>query len=99
MSAPGRQANHDDGLDSFTPDDMSIWIELFYDLSFVAAILIISAAVAHVHPSSGIIWIVLVFAALWWVWFTTTICANRFHMVDLPHRLLLLFQMGAALLR
>ena len=93
MSAPGRQANHDDGLDSVTPDNMSIWIELFYDLSFVAAILIISAAVAHVHPSSGIIWIVLVFAALWWVWFTTTICANRFHMVDLPHRLLLLFQM------
>ena len=72
---------------------MSIWIELFYDLGFVAAILIISVAVAHVHPSSGIIWIVLVFAALWWVWFTTTICANRFHMVDLSHRLLLLFQM------
>ncbi len=93
MSAPGRPANHDDGLDSFTPDHMSIWIELFYDLGFVAAILIISTAVAHVHPSSGIIWIVLVFAALWWVWFTTTICANRFHMVDLRHRLLLLFQM------
>ncbi len=74
-------------------DHMSIWIELFYDLGFVAAILIISAAVAHVHPSSGIIWLVLVFAALWWVWFTTTVCANRFHMVDLPHRLLLLFQM------
>ncbi len=88
-----RQANHDDGLDSPVPDHMSIWIELFYDLGFVAAILIISVAVAHVHPSSGIIWIVLVFAALWWVWFTTTVCANRFRMVDLPHRLLLLFQM------
>jgi low temperature requirement protein LtrA len=93
LSAPGGQASHDDGLDSRTSDQMSIWIELFYDLSFVAAILIISAAVAHVHPSSGIIWLVLVFAALWWVWFTTTVCANRFHMVDLPHRLLLLFQM------
>lgn len=93
MSAPGRQASHDDGLDSRVSDHMSIWIELFYDLGFVAAILIISAAVAHVHPSSGIIWLVLVFAALWWVWFTTTVCANRFHMVDLPHRLLLLFQM------
>ena len=93
MSAPGRQASHDDGLDSRMSDHMSRWIELFYDLGFVAAILIISAAVAHVHPSSGIIWLVLVFAALWWVWFTTTVCANRFHMVDLPHRLLLLFQM------
>jgi low temperature requirement protein LtrA len=93
LSAPGRQVNHDDGLDSPVPDHMSIWIELFYDLIFVAALLILSVAVAHVHPSSGIIWLVLVFAALWWVWFTTTACANRFHMADLPHRLLLLFQM------
>jgi low temperature requirement protein LtrA len=30
---------------------------------------------------------------LWWVWFTTTVCANRFHMSDFPHRLLLLLQM------
>jgi low temperature requirement protein LtrA len=72
---------------------VSRWIELFYDLIFVAALLIFSVAVGHVHPSSGIIWLVLVFAALWWVWFTTTLCANRFHMVDLRHRLLLLFQM------
>ena len=92
MSAPGRQVNHDD-LDSPVPDHMSVWIELFYDLIFVAALLILSVAVTHVHPSSGIIWLVLVFAALWWVWFTTTACTNRFHMADLPHRLLLLFQM------
>ena len=72
---------------------MSTWIELFYDLIFVAAILIFSAAVSHIHPSSDGTWIVLVFAASWWVWFTTTVCANRFHMSDFPHRLLLLFQM------
>ena len=92
MSAPGKLVNHD-GPDSPTTDHMSVWIELFYELIFVAALLIFSVAVAHVHPASGIIWLVLVFAALWWVWFTTTTCANRFHMVDLPHRLLLLFQM------
>jgi low temperature requirement protein LtrA len=74
-------------------DHMSRWIELFYDLIFVAVVLILSVAVAHVHPSSGIIWLVLVFAALWWIWFSTTACANRFHMTDLPHRILLLFQM------
>jgi low temperature requirement protein LtrA len=72
---------------------MSTWIELFYDLIFVAAILIFSAAVEHIHPSYDVTWIVLVFAASWWVWFTTTVCANRFHMSDYPHRLLLLFQM------
>ena len=84
---------NDEGPDSRVLDHMSSWIEFFYDLIFVAAILIFSLAVAHVHPSSGIIWIVLVFAASWWAWFTTTACANRFHMADLPHRLLLLFQM------
>jgi low temperature requirement protein LtrA len=72
---------------------MSTWIELFYDLIFVAAILIFSAAAEHIHPSYDVSWIVLIFAALWWVWFTTTVCANRFHMSDFPHRLLLLFQM------
>jgi low temperature requirement protein LtrA len=76
-----------------TLDHMSTWIELFYDLIFVAAILIFSAAVSHIHPSSDGTWIILVFAASWWVWFTTTVCANRFHMSDFPHRLLLLFQM------
>jgi low temperature requirement protein LtrA len=74
-------------------DHMSTWIELFYDLIFVAAILIFSAAVEHVHPSYDVSWIALVFAASWWVWFTTTVCANRFHMSDFPHRILLLFQM------
>jgi len=74
-------------------DHMSTWIELFYDLIFVAAILIFSAAVEHIHPSYDVSWIVLVFAASWWVWFTTTVCANRFHMSDFYHRQLLLFQM------
>jgi low temperature requirement protein LtrA len=93
LVAPGRRVNHDGGRDSAVPDQMSVWIELFYDLIFVAALLVLSVAVAHAHPSSQITWLVLVFAAVWWVWFTTTVCANRFHMLDLPHRLLLLFQM------
>jgi low temperature requirement protein LtrA len=93
LVAPGRRVNHDGGRDPAVPDHMSVWIELFYDLIFVAALLVLSVAVAHAHPSSQITWLVLVFAAVWWVWFTTTVCANRFQMVDLPHRLLLLFQM------
>jgi len=93
LSAPGRQADQDGAPQSPMSDHMSRWIELFYDLIFVAVVLILSVAVAHVHPSSGIIWLVLVFAALWWIWFSTTACANRFHMTDLPHRILLLFQM------
>jgi hypothetical protein len=73
-------------------------MELFYDVIFVAAILIFSSAAEHVHPSSGIARIVLVFAAPWWVWFTTAVCANRFPMTDVPQRILLLFQMPVIVL-
>ena len=93
MDAAEGAVYRDDDQAIPAPDHMSMWIELFYDLIFVAAILILSAAVQHVHPSDGVVWIVLVFGATWWIWFTTTVCANRFHIVDLPHRLLLVFQM------
>ncbi len=33
------------------------------------------------------------FAASWWVWFVTTLIANRYHMTDSLHRVLLLCQM------
>ncbi len=73
--------------------DLSTWVTLFYDLVFVAAILIFTKAVEHVHPQTGVLWIVGVFAATWWVWFSSTLLMHRFHQSDLIHRLLLLFQM------
>ena len=74
-------------------EHMATWIELFYDLVYVAALLIFSTAASHLGIFSGTLWIVLVFAATWWVWFTTSVCANRFQMTDFRHRFLLLFQM------
>jgi low temperature requirement protein LtrA len=72
---------------------MARWVELFYDLAFVGAILILSAAASHIEPQWNVVYIVLVFAASWWIWFSTTILANRYHMADLLHRVLLLLQM------
>jgi low temperature requirement protein LtrA len=72
---------------------IGVWIELFYDLVFVAAILVFSSAVSHLHDAARIAWVVGVFAAVWWVWLSTTIYVNRYHTVDLAHRLLLLAQM------
>lgn len=93
MGADDDQITGVEGIDSSALGHMSTWIELFYDLIFVAAILIFSTAVTNVRPPLGAAWIVLVFAASWWVWFTTTLCANRYHMVHATHRLLLLSQM------
>ncbi len=72
---------------------MAVWVELFYDLVFVAAILVFSSAVSHLHDAGHISWVVAVFAAVWWVWISTTLYVNRFHADDLTHRLLVLVQM------
>jgi len=71
---------------------MAKWLEVFYDLVFVAAILLFTTAAIHQH-GGGVLWIVTVFALAWWIWFETTVAANQFHLVDLAHRLLLLTQM------
>jgi len=83
---------------SHTLVQMGVWIELFYDLVFVAAILVFSSAVSHLHDGARIGWVVIVFTAVWWIWLSTTIFTNRFRTTDLGHRLLLLLQMFCVVL-
>jgi low temperature requirement protein LtrA len=78
---------------SYTLEQMGVWIELFYDLVFVAAILVFSSAVSHLHDVGRVAWVVAVFSAVWWIWLSTTMFTNRFRVVDLPHRILVLSQM------
>jgi low temperature requirement protein LtrA len=78
---------------SHTLVQIGVWIELFYDLVFVAAILVFSSAVSHLHDAARIGWVVVVFSAVWWVWLSTTLFVNRFRMTDVGHRLLILVQM------
>src|SRR3954462_8611903 len=78
---------------SHTLVQMGEWIELFYDLVFVAAILVFSAAVSPLHDAARIGWVVVVFSAVWWVWLSTTMFVNRFRMTDVGHQVLILVQM------
>jgi low temperature requirement protein LtrA len=80
-------------VSSYTLEQMGVWLELFYDLVFVAAILVFSSAVSHLHDTSRILWVVAVFCAVWWVWLSTTMFTNRFRMTDALHRGLVLLQM------
>jgi low temperature requirement protein LtrA len=80
-------------ISSYTLEQMGVWLELFYDLVFVAAILVFSSAVSHLDDASRIAWVVAVFCAVWWVWLSTTMFTNRFHMADVVHRGLVLLQM------
>ena len=78
---------------SYSFVQMAVWLELFYDLVFVAAILVFSSAVSHLHDATRISWVVVVFSSVWWVWLSTTMFVNRFRVADVPHRLLVLTQM------
>ncbi len=69
------------------------WLELFYDLVFVAAILVLSSAFAHGHSVEHGAWLVLSFISVWWIWLATTMFTNRFRLDDTPHRMLVLLQM------
>jgi low temperature requirement protein LtrA len=77
---------------------MSVWLELFYDLVFVAAILVLSDAASHLHEGLRIGRVIAIFVGLWSIWLATTLFTNRFRVNDITHRLLVLAQMFVVVL-
>ncbi len=74
-----------------------VWLELFFDLVYVTAILLFSTGVAeelaNEEAVSHIAELVGLFVGVWWIWVLTTLYANRFPHNDTTHRLLVLSQM------
>jgi low temperature requirement protein LtrA len=69
------------------------WIELFFDLVFVAAVGQLANALAA-EPTTGRFFEFLgLFLPVWWAWTGFTFYANRFDTDDVPYRLLLLLAM------
>lgn len=69
------------------------WFELFYDLVFVASIVVLSNAFSH-HPSwPNALWVAGVFSLIWMVWLLTVLQVNQFQRDDVPQRGLVLLQM------
>jgi low temperature requirement protein LtrA len=69
------------------------WLELFYDLVFVAAVVTFSDAISF-HPELGRIGAVDgAFAAAWLIWLATTLHANRYRDDGAVQRALVLVQM------
>jgi len=76
-----------------SPQSERAWLDLFYDLVFVAAILILSSSFSHADDAGESIWFGGAFISVWWVWLATTMHANRFPADDVWYRLLTLTQM------
>lgn len=72
------------------------WLELFYDLVFVAAVSQLSKGLGDDYSWSGVLRFSVLFVPVWWAWVGHTFYLTRFDTEDMGHRLLTMAQMAAA---
>ncbi|MEO7994655.1 MAG: low temperature requirement protein A [bacterium] len=76
-------------------DRHATWLELFYDLAFVAAVAQLSHRLSGDYTLRGLVDFVALFVPVWWGWTGHTFYLTRFDSDDLIHRLLALGQIAA----
>jgi low temperature requirement protein LtrA len=64
------------------------WLELFYDLVFVAAVAVLGVRILEDASWTGLLSYSAFFGLLWWLWSSHTFYADRFDTDDLAYRLL-----------
>jgi low temperature requirement protein LtrA len=78
------------------------WLELFYDLLFVAAVSKASHVLLHVeHETISIAYLlkfVLIIVPVWWAWVGQSLFVNRFGQDSLTHRIFLILQLFFSLI-
>ncbi len=72
------------------------WLELFFDLIFVAAVAQVSVPLSADYAVHGLMRYALMFLLIWWAWLGHTMYSSRFDSDDALHRLLTFIQMFAA---
>jgi low temperature requirement protein LtrA len=76
-------------------DRRATWLELFFDLVFVAAVGQLANSLAAQPTTGRFFEFVGLFVPVWWAWSGFTFYANRFDTDDVPYRLLTLVGMFA----
>jgi low temperature requirement protein LtrA len=71
------------------------WLELFFDLVFVAAVAQVDAPLVNDYTVAGIGRFFAFFLLIWWAWTGHTIYSTRFDTDDVVQRVLTLLQMFA----
>jgi low temperature requirement protein LtrA len=73
------------------------WLELFYDLLFVAAVSKASHVLLHVEtgtiPLEYLSKFILIFVPIWWAWVGQSVFVNRFGQDIFSHRIFLILQL------
>jgi len=71
------------------------WLELFFDLIFVAAVAQVDSPLSANYSLAGVFRFLAFFVLIWWAWVGHTLYSTRFDTDDLVQRLLTLIQMFA----
>ena len=82
-------------IESGEDDRRATWLELFFDLVFVAAVAELSLNLIDDPSLGGLLGYLGLFVPVWWAWMGFTFYANRFDSDDLAYRLLTLAGMFA----
>src|SRR5215471_19588908 len=69
------------------------WLELFFDLIFVAAVAQVAEPLRHEYSLVGLVRFTPLFILIWWAWTGHTVFSTRFDTDDLVQRALTLVQM------
>jgi low temperature requirement protein LtrA len=86
--------DHDNGHDHAGAGERRVtWIELFFDLVFVAAVAQVSAPLAHDFSFDGLGRYAFLLFVIWWAWSGHAVHATRFDADDTLQRTLTLLQM------
>jgi low temperature requirement protein LtrA len=70
-----------------------IALELFYDLIFVASVVVLSDAYSHYPTAQNLVWLISVFALIWLIWMQTSLLFNLDRQQNNLMRALVLGQM------
>src|SRR5678815_928135 len=68
------------------------WMELFFDLIFVAAVAEVGSPLRADYSWPGLLRYSFLFVLIWWAWSGHTLYSTRFDHDDLVHRVLILLQ-------
>jgi low temperature requirement protein LtrA len=71
------------------------WLELFYDLVYVATIIALGNKLSEDSSTEGVLAFAALFVPIWWSWTGMAFYMTRFNLDDVGHRLLVFAQMAA----
>lgn len=71
------------------------WLELFYDLVYVATVIALGNQLSDDISTDGVLTFAVLFVPIWWSWAGLAFYITRFSLDDVGHRLLVFAQMFA----